>query len=146
LEGIKINLNWKAIITAFLVIMVISIISGLYLPNNVGLIGPIIGGLIAGYMVGGKYTYTKGIVNGGIPAGIAGFVSVLAVVLLSGNPLFTTTVVTAPSYTQDQINTLTTFTIIVNYSVVAMGGFILFFILGLLGEIIGVAIKGRGIY
>lgn len=143
MEGIKIDLNWKAIITAFLVTMVISIISGLYLPNNVGLIGPIIGGLIAGYMVGGKYTYTKGIVNGGIPAGIAGFVSVLAVVLLSGNPLFTTTVLTAPSYTQDQINTLTTFTLIVEYSMVAVGCFMLFFILGLLGEIIGVSIKER---
>ncbi len=124
--------------------MVISIASGLYLPNNVGLVGPIIGGLIAGYMVGGKYTYTKGIVNGGIPAGIAGFISVLAVVLLSGNPLFTTTVA-APGYTPDQINTLTIANLIVEYSMIAMGCFILFFILGLLGEIIGVAIKGKWI-
>ena len=64
------NLNWIAISVAFIVTIVIAFISGIYLPKNIGLIGPVIGGLIAGYMVGGNYT--DGIVNGGIPAGIAG--------------------------------------------------------------------------
>jgi hypothetical protein len=64
------NLNWMAIGAAFLVTIVISFVSGLYLPKNVGLIGPVIGGLIAGYIVDGNYT--NGIINGGIPAGIAG--------------------------------------------------------------------------
>lgn len=50
------KINWIAIIVSFIVTIVISIVSGVYLPKNVGLIGPVIGGLIAGYMVDGSYT------------------------------------------------------------------------------------------
>jgi hypothetical protein len=47
-----VKLNWKAIVVSFLVTMVIAVIFGIYLSKkNVGLIGPIIGGLIEGYMV-----------------------------------------------------------------------------------------------
>ena len=81
------NLNWIAIGAAFLVTIVISFVSGLYLQKNVGLIGPVIGGLIAGYMVGGNYT--DGLVNGGIPAGIAGLIYLSVVVLLYGSQIAT---------------------------------------------------------
>ena len=79
------ELNWKAIIAAFIITTVLSIIFGLYLPKNVDLIGPVIGGLIAGYLVGGSYT--DGLVNGGIPAGIGGIVSTVTIVLLSSSQI-----------------------------------------------------------
>jgi hypothetical protein len=128
------NLNWIAIIVAFVITIVIAIISGLYLPKNAGLIGPIIGGLIAGYLVGGDYT--NGIVNGGIPAGIAGLIYILAVVLLLGSTI--TSAALAVGYS-GSIGTLT--------AVAAIGGafvgFCIYFVLGLIGGIIGVAIKKR---
>ena len=81
------NLNWMAISVAFIVTIIIAFISGIYLPKNIGLIGPVIGGLITGYMVGGNYT--DGIVNGGIPAGIAGLIYLITVVLLFGSQIAT---------------------------------------------------------
>ena len=78
----NLNLNWKAIGFSFAVTLVISIFSGLYLPQYIVFISPIIGGLIAGYMVGGSYS--DGIVNGGIAASIAGFISLTTIYYSNG--------------------------------------------------------------
>ncbi len=128
------NLNWIAISVAFIVTIVIAFISGIYLPKNIGLIGPVIGGLIAGYMVGGNYT--DGIVNGGIPAGIAGLIYLTTVVLLFGSQI--ATVAYKAGYT-GSVETL----IIGGAIGAAFVGFAMYFVLGLIGGIIGVAIKER---
>ncbi len=128
------NLNWIAIGAAFLVTIVISFVSGLYLPKNVGLIGPIIGGLIAGYIVDGNYT--DGIINGGIPAGIAGLIYLTAVVLLFGSQIVT--IASMVGY-KGSVETL----IIGAAIAAAFTGFAMYFVLGLIGGIIGVAIKER---
>ena len=128
------NLNWIAIGVAFLVTIIIAIISGIYLPKNLGLIGPIIGGLIAGYIVDGNYT--DGIVNGGIPAGIAGLIASSALVLLSEDKVAAAMANTGYAVSRE---TLTAVLIIGG----AIGGFIIFFIVGLIGGIIGVTIKKR---
>lgn len=123
-----------AIGVAFLVTIIIAIFSGLYLPKNVGLIGPVIGGLIAGYIVGGNYT--DGIVNGGIPAGIAGLIYLAAIVLLFGNQIVA--IASKVGYT-GSVEGL----IIVGAIAAAFVGFAMYFVLGLIGGIIGVAIKER---
>lgn len=63
----KSNLNWVAIAIAF--------VFAFYLRNDLGFIGPLIGGFIAGCIVG--KSYTDGLVNGGFPAGIGGFISIV---------------------------------------------------------------------
>ena len=123
-----------AIGVAFIVTIVIAVISGIYLPKNVGLIGPVIGGLIAGYMVGGNYT--DGLVNGGIPAGIAGLIYLSVVVLLYGSQI--ATIASKVGYT-GSVETL----IIGGAIAAAFVGFAMYFVLGLIGGIIGVAIKER---
>lgn len=90
----KKNLNWGAIIIAFMVTMVISIF-GRYLPNiifigpyllsNAIFIGPLIGGFISGCIVGKNYI--NGFVHGGIPAGIAGLIGAPLLMLLLGNEM-----------------------------------------------------------
>ncbi len=123
-----------AIFVAFVVTIVISVICGAYLPKNIGLISPIIGGLIAGYMVGGSYT--DGLVNGGIPAGIAGLIYTTVVILLSINTI--TSVATSIGYTGS------TETLIISAVVgAAFAGFALYFVLGIIGSAIGVVIKNR---
>jgi Family of unknown function (DUF5518) len=123
-----------AIVVAFVVTIVIAIISGLYLPKNVGLIAPIIGGLIAGYMVGGSFT--NGLVNGGIPAGIAGLIYTTSVVILFGNTI--TSAAIALGYTGS------TETLLISAAIgAAFAGFAIYFVLGIIGAIIGVAIKKR---
>jgi len=126
--------NWMAIIVAFVVTIVIAIVGGIYLPKNTGLIGPILGGLIAGYVVGGSYT--DGIVHGGIPAGIAGLIASSALVLLSEDKVAAAMANTGYAVSRE---TLTAVLIIGG----AIGGFIIFFIVGLIGGIIGVTIKKR---
>lgn len=128
------NLNWQAIFVSFAVTIVIAVLSGIYLPKNVGLIGPIIGGLIAGYMVDGSYT--DGLVNGGIPAGIAGLIYVAAVVLLFGGVI--TATASAVGY-RGSTEVLLITAVIGG----AFVGFAMYFVLGIIGGIIGVAIKGR---
>jgi hypothetical protein len=44
----KENLNWSAIIVSFVVTLVIGIFGGRYLPDNVSIIGPLIGDLLQG--------------------------------------------------------------------------------------------------
>ena len=126
------GLNWKAIGTAFIATTVISIIFGIYLPKNVDLIGPVIGGLIAGYMVG--TSYTEGLVNGGIPAGIGGIVTTVTLVLLSSSQI--TSLVYSMGYTGSKGSLL--FSLVVGS---AFAGFAIFFVLGIVGSIIGVKLN-----
>jgi hypothetical protein len=126
------KLNWKAIGAAFVTTTVLSIIFGIYLPKNVDLIGPVIGGLIAGYIVGGSYT--DGLVNGGIPAGIGGIVSTVTIVLLSSSQI--TSLVYSIGYTGSK-ETLFIGLIVGS----AIAGFALFFVFGIFGSIIGVKLN-----
>jgi len=133
------NLNWMAIVVAFIVTIIIAVISGIYLPKNTGLIGPIIGGLIAGYIVG--RSYTDGLVNGGIPAGIAGAINSLFEVWVLNKALATTVISTAlvsAGYT----GSIERFLIIAAVGS-AFVGFAIYFVLGIIGAIVGVAIKKR---
>lgn len=128
------KVNLKAIIIAFVVTLVISIFSGIYLPKNVDLIGPIIGGFIAGYLVGNSYT--DGLVNGGIPAGIAGIVTTVTIVLLSSNTINSIAISLGYSGSKEKL----LLGLIIGF---AFAGFALFFVLGILGSIIGVKLKKR---
>ena len=128
------KLNWMAIGAAFIITTVLSIIFGIYLPKNVDLIAPIIGGLIAGYIVGGSYT--DGLVNGGIPAGIGGIISTVTIVLFSSSQI--TSLAYSIGYTGSKE---TLFIGLIVGSAVA--GFALFFVLGILGSIIGVKLNSR---
>ena len=126
------ELNWKAIAAAFITTTVLSIVFGLYLPKNVDLIGPVIGGLIAGYMVGGSYT--DGLVNGGIPAGIGGIISTVTFVLLSSSQI--TSLVYSIGYTGSKETLL--LGVIVG---AAIAGFAIYFLFGIIGSIIGVKLN-----
>ena len=117
---------------AFVTTTVLAIIFGIYLPKNVDLIGPVIGGLIAGYIVGGSYT--DGLVNGGIPAGIGGIVSTVTIVLLQSSQI--TSLVYSIGYTGSKE---TLFIGLVVGSAIA--GFALFFVFGIIGSIIGVKLN-----
>lgn len=131
---IDVKLNWRAIGAAFISTTVISIVCGIYLPKNVDLIGPIIGGFIAGYIVGGSYT--DGLVNGGIPAGIGGIVTTIIIVLLSSSQI--TSLAFSLGYTGSK-ETLLIGLILGS----AFAGFALFFVLGIVGSIIGVLLNRR---
>jgi len=134
LEVDYVKLNWKAIVVSFLVTMVIAVIFSIYLPKNVGLVGPIIGGLIAGYMVG--ISYTDGLVNGAIPAGVAGLIFTTIVVLLSIN--------TINSAAMTLGYTGSTETLLISSIIgAAFVGFALYFVLGIIGSMAGVFIKKR---
>ena len=132
--NLNLNLNWTAIGVAFVVTLVISIFSGLYLHKNVVFISPVIGGLIAGYMIGGSYS--DGIVNGGIAAGMAGLISFPVIGLLSWN-VVTTTLSNYGYHIPPE-------TLLIGVVVgTALVGLVTYFVLGLIGGIIGTAIKGR---
>ena len=128
------KLNWKAILVSFLVTIVIAVIFGIYLPKNAGLIGPIIGGLIAGYMVG--ISYTDGLVNGAIPAGIAGLIFTTAVVLLSINTISNAAITLGYTGSTETL-------LITSIIGAAFVGFALYFVLGIIGSMAGVFIKKR---
>ncbi len=127
------NLNWVAIGIAFVISIVMGIFGVIYLPKNVSLIGPIIGGLIAGYIVDGSYT--DGLVNGGIPAGIAGLIS-LPVVLY----LFWNIIIAAASNSGYTLPPGSFLIIAVSGAFV---GFAIYFVLGIIGAVIGVTVKNR---
>ena len=126
------KLNWTAIGASFVTTTVLAIVFGLYLPKNVDLISPVIGGLIAGYIVGGSYT--DGLVNGGIPAGIGGMVSLITSILLTSSQI--TNLVYSLGYTGSKE---TLFVALIVGSVVV--GFALFFVFGIIGSIIGVKLN-----
>ena len=130
---VNLNLNWETIGFAFIVTLLISIFSGLYLHKNVVFISPIIGGIIAGYMVSGSYS--DGMANGGIATSIAGLISFPVIGLLSWNLV----IATMNNYGYHiPPETLLTGVIVGT----ALVGLVTFFILGLIGGIIGTAIKG----
>jgi Family of unknown function (DUF5518) len=131
---VNLNLNRTAIIVAFVVTLVISIFSGLYLHKNVVFISPLIGGIIAGYLVGGSYS--DGMVNGGIAASIAGLISFPIIGLLSWNVVITTLNNYGYHIPPEQL----LFGVVVG---TALFGMVTYFILGLIGGVIGTIIKGR---
>jgi len=124
----KKNLNWVAMVVAFLIAIVIGMFYGRYLPNNVSLIGPLIGGFIAGCIVG--KSYINGLVNGGIPASIAGFVGVPLVTLIFKSEMHT-------------FNNSSPEMALILLSVEAIAYFIVFFLIGSIGGILGAGIRKK---
>jgi len=125
--------NWKAVGIGFIVTLVIALI-GLFVPYLSFPLSPIIGGIVVGYIVGG--TYKEGIINGGLAAGITGFIFTLVAVTLLGG---TISAITASAGVSLSSGTLALIAVLG-----AVFAFILYFILGLIGGVIGVAIKERG--
>jgi hypothetical protein len=122
----KINWSRGAIIISFLFTMVIGVFGGRYLPDNVSIIGPIIGGFIAGCIVG--KSYINGLVQGGLPAGIAGFIGFPLLVLFFGSKII------------DWNNISMVLVIIMSYAILF---FMIFFIVSSISGIIGAGIKKR---
>jgi len=122
------KLNWKAVIVGFMAAFVISLFSGLYLPK-MGLIGPVIGGFIAVYMV--EVSYADGILYGGLSTSMAGLTSIPLVVFLSQNQ---TNIQLASFHISGSI-------IDFLYFGGAISGFILFLFIGIICGIIAVAVQ-----
>jgi hypothetical protein len=74
---LMVNLNWRVMVAVFLFTLALAVLIGSYLPRSIGFLIPIIGGLFAGYWVGGNYN--DGIINGGIPVGLAGLLYTLGI-------------------------------------------------------------------
>jgi Family of unknown function (DUF5518) len=126
------NLNWIVMGTVFVVTLVIILITGTYLPKSIGFIGPVIGGLIAGYLVGGNYT--DGIINAGIPVGLAGLTYTSGLVVINGNKINISLNTLIYNGTHSQL----LFSLI-------FAGFAFYFVYGIVGGLIGFAIKERKI-
>ena len=124
------NLNWIVMGIVFVFTIVVAILIGTYLPKSDSFIGPIIGGIIAGYLVGGNYT--DGIVNGGIPVGLAGLTYTLGIVAVNGNQI--TSSLNTLSYNGLHVQLLIS---------VVLAGFAFYFVYGIIGGLIGFAIKER---
>lgn len=126
------KLDLKVVIVGFVVAFVIALFSGLYLPK-MGLIGPVIGGFIAVYMV--EVSYTNGILYGGLPTSIAGLTSIPLVVFLSPNQT-NTQVANLKIISSGSITSLL-------YIGGAISGFILFLFIGIICGIIAVAVQKK---
>ncbi len=126
------NLNWIVMGIVYVITLVIILIIGTYLPKSIVFIGPLVGGLIAGYLVGGNYT--DGIINGGIPVGLAGLTYSSGLVAINGNKI--TTSLNALIYNGTHLQLLIS---------VIYAGFAFYFIYGIIGGLIGFAIKERKI-
>lgn len=126
------NLNWPVMGFVYVITLVIIIIIGTYLPKSIGFMGPIIGGIIAGYLVGGNYT--DGILNGGIPVGLAGLTYINGLVIINVNKI--TTSLNTLIYNGSHIQLLIS---------VIFAGFVFYFVYGIIGGLIGFAIKERKI-
>lgn len=124
----KENLNWTAFIVSFVVTLLIGVFGGRYLPNNLSLIGPVIGGFIGGLIVGNRYI--DGIVNGGIPTGIAAFIGFLLLVIIFGSQL--PIIINTPL----GISSILILAIAIPY-------FLLYFVIGSISGIVGVAIRKK---
>lgn len=114
------KINLKAVIVGFVVTLIL-------LPF-LDVVAPILGGIIAGYLVGGKYK--NGIYNGGISASIA---SVLFALVMFTN-------LTGPDIAKAASMHLSVELFSILSIILAVAGGLL---LGLIGGIIGVAIKRR---
>jgi hypothetical protein len=130
--------NWKAIGLGVIITLILAYL-GKYIPHLDNPIAPIIGGIFAGYIVGGSYK--NGVIYGGLSAGIAGFVYTLLVIILSAGIALATTV------SMNIVpNTVSGESGIVTVSIIILGAFLAFgiyLILGLIGGIIGIAIRER---
>lgn len=118
------NLNWKAFIVAFVVTLAINsslTLSRISSDALIMVIGPIIGGLVAGYMT---RSYKKGVLYGGFSASAA-----ITVIFLASY-----------SSIMDEVafgGILSTLMVLV----FLVGIISIFFVLGMTGSIIGVTIK-----
>ncbi len=129
-------INWKAVGFGFIVTLVLAYL-GNYIPYVDIPLAPIIGGIVAGYVVGGSYK--NGIINGGFAAGIPGFLYTLAVIVfVTGSTIAVAVSKTALS---GESGIVTIIIIIIG----AILAFVIYFVLGLIGGIIGATIKERGI-
>ena len=126
------NLSWTVMSIVFVTTLVITILSGTYLPKSVGFIGPIVGGLIVGYLVGGNYT--DGIVNGGIPVGLAGITYTSRIVAINGYKI--TVSLNTLIYNGSHVKLL--------FSLI-FASFAFYLVFGIIGGLIGFAIKERKI-
>jgi hypothetical protein len=114
--------NWKAIGLGFIITLVLAYL-GRYIPHLDMPIAPIIGGIISGYIVGGSYR--DGGIYGGLSVGIAGFLYTIMVIF--------------PMAMNGESGIVTAAIIILG----ALLAFSIYFIMGLIGGIIGIAIKER---
>lgn len=131
--------NWKAISYGFIVTLVLAYL-GNYIPYVDIPLAPIMGGIIAGYVVGGSYK--NGIINGGLSAGIVGFIYTLIVIVYTTGSTIVTAVNKAVATTAlSGESGIVIVSIIIFASIVAFG---IYFILGLIGGIIGASINERG--
>ncbi len=126
------DINWKAVGVGLIVTLILGII--LSFVGILNILAPIIGGIVAGYMLRGNYT--TGAVNGGLGAAVAGFLVTLIAVLL-GSSVISAALVSS-GFTGDSAGLIGLATI-----VGAIVSFIVFFILGAIGGIIGILIKGK---
>jgi hypothetical protein len=70
-------LKWTVMALVFVITLIMSVFIANNTPNSVGFIFPLIGGLIAGYLVDGNYT--DALVNGAIPVGLAGYIYTISI-------------------------------------------------------------------
>ena len=114
------SIDWKAFVIGFFVTLI-------SLPF-LNAIGPIISGIIVGYLVGRDYR--SGIINSGLSVGIAALTYAIVV-----DALFKNAIVARAHSTGLSVETV----IIISLIVAPIGGFVV----GLIGGIIGVALKKR---
>lgn len=125
-EDKEFNLNWLAMSIAFVVALYISFFVQKKLFYEGYYIGPLIGGFIAGCIVGKSSTNV--ILNGRIPAGIAGFIGILLLVLVFGKG-------------SPDLSDLSPGILIIGSLISAILFFILFFIIGSIGGLIGATLR-----
>jgi hypothetical protein len=130
--------NWKAIGFGVSVTLILAYL-GNFIPYLGMSIAPIVGGIIAGYIVGGSFK--NGIIYGGFSAGTAGFIYTFLVVVLTAGISKATAVSMNiyPSAVGSESGIVTA--IIIGLSVILAFG--TYFIMGVIGGIIGIAIKER---
>jgi hypothetical protein len=130
--------NWNAIVLGFISTLILAYL-GKYIPYLDMTIAPIMGGIISGYMVGGSYR--DGGIYGGFSAGIAGFIYTLLIIILSaGVSLAATVSMNIVPMSMYGVTWILTLGIILLGAILS---FIMYFILGLFGGLIGIAIKER---
>ena len=129
--------NWKAIGLGFIITIILAYL-GNYLPFLGMPFAPILGGIFAGYVVGGSYK--NGAIYGGFSASIAGFIYTLLIILYSGIGIATSvSTAVVPTSLSAESGFITVGIIILGATI----SFMTYFIMGLIGGIIGVAIKER---
>jgi hypothetical protein len=120
------NVNWLAMSIAFVVALYIIFFVQKKLFYEGFYIGPLIGGFITGCIVG--KSSTNGILNGGIPTGITGFIGILLLVLVFGKG--------SPDLSSISPGMLITASVI--WAIVF---FIVFFIIGSIGGLLGATLR-----